>query len=462
MNTVDTVQSAIDYIEEHLNQPLSLEEIGKAAAMSVPNLYRLFYTLTGHPIKEYIRKRRVSEAACLLRQTNLPSIEIGFRSGFETYQNFIKAFKRNTGLTPGLYRKAEVIYSFERIRLNERYSYLEEREISERYPDVKVIRLSPLEGIGYFHVSDREEGLEGEACSQFLSLLTEEGIDTSQMRLFGWNVDLEEGAPPFGYQLMAVAPKKMEGLVDHPNLRPITISGGIYAVTWTPRNTGTEIVNAWNRLLSEWLPLSTFELGDHGFLEEYQQYNGRISRLKLYLPVRRSQQNETIAITVQEKLEVIRFRAEGSDCVTRADESAINWITHNGFKGDRRLKVFVSNSCGSLSNDNNPTYEINIALPDDYVPSQEDKRLTASLGGGLYACITTRALGSMAGVLERIYRWLSASQEYEGDEERSWFAHYTLDESIRNSGDGVSEIPVSTTCYVPVVLRKQSGRNKRE
>jgi AraC family transcriptional regulator len=68
MHTVDTVQSAIDYVEEQLAEQLSLEEISRAAAMSVPNLYRLFYAMTGHPIKEYIRKRRTSEAACLLRQ----------------------------------------------------------------------------------------------------------------------------------------------------------------------------------------------------------------------------------------------------------------------------------------------------------------------------------------------------------------------------------------------------------
>ncbi|WP_254634539.1 helix-turn-helix domain-containing protein [Paenibacillus sp. GbtcB18] len=121
--------------------------------------------MTSHPIKEYIRKRRTSEAACLLRQTNLPSIEIGFRCGFDTYQTYIKTFKRNTGLTPRLYRKTEVIYSFERIRLHERFSYLEEREISERFPDVKVISLSPQEGIGYLHVADRDEGLEEEKVS---------------------------------------------------------------------------------------------------------------------------------------------------------------------------------------------------------------------------------------------------------------------------------------------------------
>lgn len=111
METADIVQRSIDWIEEHLYEPLDLEQIAGAASMSVPNLYRMFHAMTGHPIKEYIRKRRISEAACLLRQSDFPAIEIGFRCGFDTYQTFIKSFKRYIGLTPGLYRKAELIFS---------------------------------------------------------------------------------------------------------------------------------------------------------------------------------------------------------------------------------------------------------------------------------------------------------------------------------------------------------------
>lgn len=453
MHTVESVERAIDYIEGHLAEPLPLEEIGKAAAMSVPNLYRLFYAIAGHPIKEYIRKRRTSEAACLLRQTNLPSIEIGFRCGFDTCQTFTKTFKRMTGLTPGLYRKAAVIYSFERIRLEERLSYSEEREVSERYPDVKVIRLSPQEGIGYLHAADREEGLEEEAFHRFQSILEESRIDSSQMRLVGWNVDLEEGeAALFGYQMMAVSQDKETLGQLHTDLRPIAFPGGTYAITWTPMNNGPQIVDTWNRLLSEWLPLSHFELGDHGFLEEYQQFNGRISRMKLYLPVRRSLRKETIEIVVREPLKVIKFQAEGVDCVSRADGAAAAWLTRNGFIGDTRLQVFMSSSYGSSLDESN-RYEICISLPDGFVPSWEDEQLTAYLEGGLYACLMTNALGSMAGVLERMYRWLSASLEYEGDGERSWFTCYILDEREKERGNGALEKLVSAASYVPVVAR---------
>lgn len=75
MQTGEIVQRAIDFVEDHLTEPLALEEIAGVAAMSLPNLYRLFHSITGHPVKEYIRKRRISEAASCLRNTDLrPSI----------------------------------------------------------------------------------------------------------------------------------------------------------------------------------------------------------------------------------------------------------------------------------------------------------------------------------------------------------------------------------------------------
>lgn len=452
MSTVEVVQRAIDYVEEHLDQQLSLEDISRAAAMSVPNLYRLFYAMTGHPIKEYIRKRRTSEAACLLRLTNLPSNEIGFRCGFDTYQTFNNSFKRITGLTPGMYRKAEIIYSFERIRLHERFSYLEEREYSERYPDVKVISLSLQQGVGYLHVTDREDGLEEEAYSRFHKLLAESSIDVSQMRLFGWNVDFEGERSLFGYQMMVVVPENKEISVQHTDLRPMTISGGTYAVTWTPAGSGSKIVGAWNRLLSEWLPLSTFELGDHSFLEEYQQFNGRIARLKLYLPVRRSQEKETIEVILQKPVRVVKFRGEGPNCESRADEAAIEWLTRMGYIGDTRLKVYMSTSYGRAS-DESIKYEMSIALPDDVVLSQDEEPQAEEIKGGLYACLTSGALGSMTGVLERIYRWLGTTLEYEPDEGRTWFAQYIVDEGLKELQGGVLEKLVTVQCCVPVVVR---------
>lgn len=455
MEIAEIVQRAIDFIEERLDEPLALEQIAEAATMSVPNLYRIFYAMTGHPIKEYIRKRRISEAAYLLRQTDLPTIDIGFRCGFDTYQTFIKSFKRSTGLTPGLYRQAELFFSYERISLYERVTYFEEREVSERYPDVKVIRLAPQKGIGYLHVAELEDGLENAALIQFRELLAKSEIDASRMRLFGWNVDLHGSQQPCGYQLVAVSEKQRECITGHPGLQTVELPGGLFAVTRTPAGAGPTIVAAWNRLLSEWLPRSTFELGDHGFLEEYQRYSGQIARLKLYLPVRRRQESETIEIVERPPVSVMAFRADGINCVARVDEASVDWLTRNGFAGDNRLQVFMSCSYG-ISSGESCTYEVYIAPPEGFVPFRDDVHLIALLKGGMYACLATGAYGSMAGVLERIYRWLGASPDYEPDGERSWYAHYLSDNNFLSEARGMSDFERSVTvnCCVPIVLRK--------
>jgi AraC family transcriptional regulator len=455
MHTAEIVQRAIDYVEEHLREPLALEQIAEAAVMSVPNLYRMFYAMTGHPIKEYIRKRRTSEAAFLLRQTVLPTNDIGFRCGFDTYQTFIKTFKRNIGLTPGLYRRAELIYSFERISLHERVSYWEEREVFERFLDVKVIRLAPLKGIGYLYTADREDGLEDLALNQFRSFLAVCGIDANQMRLFGWNVNLDGTPQPCGYQMIAISGRGRECLAEHPDLRLFELPGGLYAVTRTPAGSGSTIVAAWNRLLSEWLPRSMFKLGEHGFLEEYQQYRGQIVRLKLYLPVRRRQETETIEIVERPSVKVMSFRAKGIDCAALADEASVDWLTRSGFVGDSRLQLFMS--CGyGIPPGESFTYEVCITPPEGFVPFQEDMHRIACLKGGLYACLTTGAYGSMTGVLERIYRWLGTSPDYKSDRERSWYAHYVSAEGAdRDAWAGADfERSVTVECCVPVILRK--------
>ncbi|WP_373233522.1 hypothetical protein [Cohnella sp.] len=72
------------------------------------------------------------------------------------------------------------------------------------------------------------------------------------------------------------------------------------------------------------------------------------------------------------------------------------------------------------------------------------------LEGGLYACITTRAYGSMSGVLERIYRWLHITPGYEPDVNRSWYSYYMPDLG-GNPGEGRDfERSVYVECCVPV------------
>lgn len=455
MQTAELVQRAIDYMEERLDEPLTLERIAEASAMSVPHLYRMFYAMTGHPIKEYIRKRRTNEAGCLLRQTNMPVIDVGFQCGFDSYQTFLKTFKRTTGLTPGMYRQSEIIYSFERIRLNERVAYWEEREVSERYPDVSVIRLQAEQGIGYLHWAEQEEGIEEAAMGQFRTCLTGAGFDLKRIRLFGWNMESEVDGRRFGYQLVCVSEGSSQTTTDESRLAqfdlfPIMLPGGLYAMTRAPYESAQSIVAAWNRLLSEWLPRSAFGLGTHGMLEEYVQLNGNIARMKLYLPVKRSQEKEHIEVVWRDPVEVVSFRASGGDRVKLADEASLLWLQRSGITLDRNRQhqVYLTGSCSDHAEEE--SYEVCISLQNqDNQDASLQRKNTAStkeLAGGLYACLQCEAYGFMTGVLERIYRWLGASADYELDVERDWYVSYNYD----------SANALITSCCVPVQLTQTS------
>ncbi|PWV95894.1 AraC-like DNA-binding protein [Paenibacillus cellulosilyticus] len=453
MRTAELVQRAIDFIEERLDEPLTLEQIAEASALSVPHLYRMFYAMTGHPIKEYIRKRRTNEAGCLLRQTDMAVIDVGFQCGFDSYQTFLKAFKRTTGLTPGMYRQSEMIYSFERIRLNERVAYLEQRDVSERYPDVSVIRLSAEQGIGFLYSAEQEEGIEEAALETFRIRLVKAGFEAGRLRIFGWNVDSEEQG--FGYQLIAVSDGGTRHAVEEAErerleLAPMNLPGGLYAMTRTPYGSAQTIVAAWNRLLSEWLPRSTFALGGHGMLEEYVQLNGNIARMKLYLPVRRSQETDHIEVVWRHPIRVASFRAVGSDRVKQADEASIEWLRRSGADSNRNLLVYMTGSCEAIAEEE--AYEVCFAPTDvwDNLPLRKGDPQIKELAGGLYACLKCEAYGFMTGVLERIYRWLGASVNYELDVERDWYASY---------GNGyASDGSIIAVCYVPV----QSTQAKSE
>ena len=82
MNYYERVQQAVDYIEERLEDEFELAEVARAAYMSMSNLYRLFFSLVGFPVKESVRLRSMSEAAELIREEGVSVTDIALRFGF--------------------------------------------------------------------------------------------------------------------------------------------------------------------------------------------------------------------------------------------------------------------------------------------------------------------------------------------------------------------------------------------
>ncbi|WP_042460179.1 AraC family transcriptional regulator [Neobacillus dielmonensis] len=104
MGWVDSLQRAIDYMEEHLLKPLLIEDIAKQANVSGFHFQRMFSILTDVSVGEYIRHRRLTLAAQELSNTNSKVIDVALKYGYETPEAFTKAFRRQHGIAPSQVR----------------------------------------------------------------------------------------------------------------------------------------------------------------------------------------------------------------------------------------------------------------------------------------------------------------------------------------------------------------------
>ena len=98
------VAPILDYIQENLAEPLSLDQIASQFYLSKHYLCRIFKSATGFSVMEYIIYSRVLRARQLL-QEGVSVQQAGEMSGFSDYSHFIRSFGHLTGVTPGRYAK---------------------------------------------------------------------------------------------------------------------------------------------------------------------------------------------------------------------------------------------------------------------------------------------------------------------------------------------------------------------
>jgi len=105
--SVDAILQSIDFIEENLQNELTVLEVSRRACYSVYHFIRLFEGVTGHTPKDYILRRRIAEAARELADPRKKIIDVCFDYQFGSPEVFSRAFKRLTGIPPGEMQKSD-------------------------------------------------------------------------------------------------------------------------------------------------------------------------------------------------------------------------------------------------------------------------------------------------------------------------------------------------------------------
>ena len=93
------------YVDEHLEQPLSVGDVADAMYMNPDYLSRVFKSKKGIALKEYILEEKMHAAQVLLQTTNLPISIIASKLGYDNYSYFSQVYRKVMGVSPTSERK---------------------------------------------------------------------------------------------------------------------------------------------------------------------------------------------------------------------------------------------------------------------------------------------------------------------------------------------------------------------
>jgi AraC-like DNA-binding protein len=105
LSTHDIIQKSIQYMENHLQEEITLEQIAAHIGFSPYHFHRLFRKEVGINIADYLRSRRLCYASRLLLYSEESIINISLYCHFESQEAFTRAFKKMYSMPPGRYRK---------------------------------------------------------------------------------------------------------------------------------------------------------------------------------------------------------------------------------------------------------------------------------------------------------------------------------------------------------------------
>ncbi|WP_315308640.1 AraC family transcriptional regulator [Pseudoramibacter alactolyticus] len=117
MNIIKSFNTTIDYLETVLDDEINEKRVSQLSGYSYSMFSRLFSILTETTLSEYLRSRRLTEAAIILRDTDEKIIDVAFKFGYESSDSFGTAFKNFHGFTPSEVRNGKPFKLVLRVQL---------------------------------------------------------------------------------------------------------------------------------------------------------------------------------------------------------------------------------------------------------------------------------------------------------------------------------------------------------
>lgn len=265
------VMRAIDYIENNLKNEIILTDCARVSGYSEYHFIRVFKEATGLTPADYIRKRRLTEIIKHIRQ-DVPVSEVAFEYGFNSKENFTRAFVSEHNILPTEYKAA----------LNSLKLY---EAISIKMPPFEVVHefiyLEPFILIAYKSDESFPPKFWNKYNSRKWSKKLSGGKVCEDYGICAWNKS-EKKLDYF------IGIRKENALGNTEGTTELFIPGGLYAVFTTPRTTHFDFINTihrtWSYINCKWLPSSGYKRKGSYEFESYVEESRTFSE-KIYIPL---------------------------------------------------------------------------------------------------------------------------------------------------------------------------------
>ncbi|SDD16478.1 AraC family transcriptional regulator [Paenibacillus sp. UNCCL117] len=266
MAMVESLQRAIDYMEEHLLEPITIEEISRQANVSPFHFQRTFTILTDVTVGEYLRRRRLTLAAQELSTTDCKIIDLAYKYGYDTPEAFSKAFRKQHGVTPSEVRKgAGRLQSYNRLTIQVSLKGAEPMKY-------RIVERDVFQVVGVKRECPCGEEAKGPGIAGFWGEAHGNGtvdkliplMNGEIKGLLGITDNYNAEKSTIDYWIAA----EHAGEVSS-GLESIQIPASKWAVFEVRGHAPTAMVNAWRQIYSEWVPSNGYELAEIAAIEAY-------------------------------------------------------------------------------------------------------------------------------------------------------------------------------------------------
>ncbi|KAB3534820.1 AraC family transcriptional regulator [Alkaliphilus pronyensis] len=290
MKPLKQLNQAMVYIEDNLTSQIDFKKVSQLACCSEYHFRRMFSFLSGMSMSQYIRHRRLTQAALELCKTDVKIIDMAVKYGYDSPDSFTRAFQEFHGIVPseakknqanlkavppmtfqlvvkggkdmnyrivekegfyivGLSKKVKLIYRGINTEIQDMYTSLTEEDYEE------LEKLSNIEPKGVINASMifQDEIAEGDTIEHFI------GVATTQDHAKKWSV---YSVPTSTWAVFTVVGEFPEALQT-----------------------------TWERIGVEWLPLSGYELkeGPQLLWQDENNYNDLSNhKSEIWIPVVKS------------------------------------------------------------------------------------------------------------------------------------------------------------------------------